>query len=201
MVAQLVLEVASIAVEDGLVFLTETVAADMIRDDDIYPGVRVNLDARLATAQLNFSIDINAGDPVVPAPTTTASPVLLGDDAIPVLAYPKAMVVAEKLVTALQRGRASTRWRDFADLFVLVPGDLVVAEVIVVLRAVAQHRGTALAPLANVLAGMPDEAQSRWAAWRARQGAQDRVPEKLATVLDALDGHTRPWLLSAAGSE
>ncbi|MBU1910555.1 MAG: nucleotidyl transferase AbiEii/AbiGii toxin family protein, partial [Verrucomicrobia bacterium] len=90
---------------------------------------------RLAASQSqNTPTDLpeeaNVGDPVVPAPIRTSIPVLLGDEPIEVLAYPKVMVFAEKLVTALQRGRASTRWRDFADLFVLVPGDLVEFEII-----------------------------------------------------------------------
>lgn len=99
---------------------------------------------------------------------------------------------------ALQRGRASTRWRDFADLFVLVPGDLLAAEVIEALRAVASHRGVALQPLGVVLAGMPKEAQARWATWRERQRAEDRVPQDFATVLDALDERTRAWISEAA---
>lgn len=108
-VGHLIAEIASIEIDDGVLFLPDTITTDLIRDDDIYPGVRVSLDARLATARIKFSVDLNVGDPVVPAPIRTAVPLLLGDEPIAVLAYPKAMVVAEKLVTALQRGRASTR--------------------------------------------------------------------------------------------
>lgn len=107
------------------------------------------------------------------------------------------MVVAEKLVTAFQRGRASTRWRDFADLLMLVPGDLVESEIIEALRAVAKCRGVPLRPLGEVLEGMPKEAQARWATWRERQGAQERVPEDFATVLDALDERTQAGFLKA----
>ncbi|MCA9633825.1 MAG: nucleotidyl transferase AbiEii/AbiGii toxin family protein, partial [Myxococcales bacterium] len=183
--------------DDGVEFLQDTITAAVIRDDDVYPGVRASLEARLATARLKFSVDFNVGDPVIPAPIRTAVPVLLGDETIEVLAYPKVMVVAEKLVTALQRGRASTRWRDFADLFMLVPGDLVDDEIIGALRAVAKYRGVPLQPLGKVLDGMPNEAQARWATWRERQGAQDRVPEDFAIVLDALDERTQTWLLKA----
>jgi hypothetical protein len=197
-VERLVVEIASVDAEDGVVFLIDTITADVIRDDDVYPGVRAVLEARLATARIKFSVDVNVGDPVVPAPIRTAVPVLLGDERIDVLAYPKSMVVAEKLVTALQRGRASTRWRDFADLFMLVPGDLLEAEVIAALRAVASHRGVTLQPLGAVLAGMAEEAQTRWATWRERQGAQERVPEDFAAVLNALDERTRAWLAAAA---
>jgi hypothetical protein len=163
---------------------------------NVAPG-RASLEARLATARLEFSVDFNVGDPVIPAPIRTAIPVLLGDETIEAQAYPKVMIVAEKLVTALQRGRASTRWRDFADLFMLVPGDLIESEIIEALRAVAEHRKVPLRPLGEVLEGMPQEAQARWATWRDRQGAQDRVPEDFATVLDALDERTRAWFSKA----
>ncbi len=35
------------------------------------------------------------------------------------LGYPIPMVLAEKIVTAAQRGITSTRWRDFADIYLL----------------------------------------------------------------------------------
>ncbi len=197
-VDRMIVEIASVAVDDGVVFLLDTLTTDVIRDGDVYPGVRTSLDARLATARIRFSVDINVGDPIVPAPLRTAVPVLLGEESIEVLAYPKAMVVAEKLVTALQRGQASTRWRDFADLFALVPGALVKTEAIDAIRAVAAHRGVRLRPLGEALAGMAKEAQSRWQTWRSRQGMNDRVPEDFATVLDALDERTRAWILEAA---
>jgi hypothetical protein len=196
-VQRLIVDVTSVEADDGVEFLQDTITAAVIRDDDVYPGVRASLEARLATARLKFSVDFNVGDPVIPAPIRTAVPVLLGDEPIEVLAYPKVMVVAEKLVTALQRGRASTRWRDFADLFMLVPGDLVESEVIDALRAVAKYRGVPLQRLGKVLDGMPNEAQARWATWRERQGAQDRVPEDFAAVLDALDEQTQAWFLKA----
>lgn len=36
------------------------------------------------------------------------------------------MVLAEKLVTAVQRGTANTRWRDFADVYLLTHTQLAV---------------------------------------------------------------------------
>ena len=196
-VQRLIVNVTSVEADDGVEFLQGTITAAVIRDDAVYPGVRASLEARIATARLKFSVDFNVGDPVVPAPIRTAIPVLLGDEPIEVLAYPKVMVVAEKLVTALQRGRANTRWRDFADLYMLVPGDLVGSEIIEALRAVAKYRSVPLRPLGEVLDGMPHEAQARWATWRERQIAQERVPEDFATVLDSLDEQTQAWFLMA----
>lgn len=123
---------------------------------------------------------------------------MLGEGEVELLAYPKAMVVAEKLVTALQRGRASTRWRDFADLLLITRGALDPVEVIDALVAVSAHRAMALRPVAEALTGMPEVAQARWETWLTRQGAPDVVPRDFQVLLDRLDQVTRPWVEAAA---
>jgi hypothetical protein len=45
---------------------------------------------------------------------------------------------------------------------------------------------------------MPTEAQRHWSTWRKRHGAEARVPDDFAAVLDALDLATRSWLVEAA---
>jgi len=82
------------------------------------PGIRVAITARLATAILPIHVDINVGDPVSPPARPIALPRLLGGH-ITITGYPIAMVHAEKIVTAIQRGTANTRWRDFADIYLL----------------------------------------------------------------------------------
>jgi len=75
------------------------------------------------------------------------------------------MVFAEKIVTALARGTANTRWRDFLDLYVLIQRHAVDAETLrTSMQHVAQYRGVPLSPLKPALAGFPDIAQSRWLA-------------------------------------
>lgn len=197
-IKRLIVDIVSVNMDDGVAFQIDTMTVEPIRDDDVYPGVRAVIEAELATARLKCSIDVNVGDPVIPAPHRIAIPSLLDDNPIDILAYPKSMVVAEKLVTALQRGRASTRWRHFADLFVLVTGDLPEDETIKAIHVVASHRKVSLQPLNVVLTGMPNEAQTRWATWRERQKAQDRVPEDFAAVLEVLDKATRSWITTAA---
>lgn len=101
---------------DGLTFETSSVEAVSIRDEDEYNGVRVSLAARLSTARMRFHVDVNVGDPIWPHPQKVAVPRLLGGH-IEMLGYPIPMVLAEKIVTAAQRGITSTRWRDFADTY------------------------------------------------------------------------------------
>jgi hypothetical protein len=93
------------------------------------------------------------------------------------------MVLAEKIVTALQRGTANTRWRDFGDIWSLarshvVPGkDLQRA-----IREVAHYRKAELIALSDVLGGYAELAQPRWAAWRQRQ-SRDELPFQFTNVL------------------
>lgn len=99
---------------------------------------------------------------------------------------------AEKVVTAVQRGVANTRWRDFGDIWVLARSRaLGGADLQIAIREVAQHRRAKLIPLADVLDGYPQLAQSRWAAWRNRQG-RDELPEQFGDLLAEVIAFAEP---------
>jgi len=74
--------------------------------------------ARLATARAHFHVDVSAGDPITPPAQQVRIPRLLGGE-ITARGYPLAMVYSEKIVTAIARGTVNTRWRDFADIYLL----------------------------------------------------------------------------------
>jgi hypothetical protein len=180
----------------------ETLDTSITRDDDLYPGVRVRLPVRLSTANLRLQVDVNVGDPVLPGARPTHIPSILPGPGPTVLAYPRAMVIAEKLGTALQRGAASTCWRDFADLYSLVEAGGVDSEQAAAsIAAVAAHRGVPLAPLGDVLAGMTDRAQARWASWIRQQGLAGRVPASFGDLVQRLDGATRPWMVASSAED
>jgi len=191
-VLRLVRDIAAVDLEDGLVFDIDGATAEIIRDEDEYSGVRVSLTATLATAQLSPHVDINIGDPIWPAPRTVELPRLLGGT-ITLAGYPLSMVYAEKIITALQRGTVNTRWRDFADLFILTRRHtLEGAELQRALAEVASYRRASLEPLATTLTGYATLAQSRWAAWRRKHHLDDRLPPMFSTVLDELIAFADP---------
>jgi hypothetical protein len=70
-------EVASIHGDDGIVFLPETVKAEAIREDAIYDGIRLTLEAHLDAARISLQVDVGFGDSVTPAPVETDYPTLL----------------------------------------------------------------------------------------------------------------------------
>ncbi len=111
----LVNEILAVAIDDGLTFDLDKTAVETIRDDADYPCLRATVSGSLATAILRFHIDINIGDPTWPEPRSIELPRLLGSASLTLDGYSAELVLAEKIVTALQRGTANTRWRDFVD--------------------------------------------------------------------------------------
>ena len=106
------------------------------------------------------------------------------------------MVLAEKIVTALQRGTANTRWRDFVDIANLATADLDPATLSEAINRVAEHRQTKVQPLEHVLAGYADLAQDRWAGWRRKQQLTD-TPENFSDLLRQVIAFSDPFLATA----
>lgn len=197
-VRALVHDVALAPLDDGLVF--EPGEAESIREGDAYAGVRVGVRGTLASAQLAFHVDVNVGDPVWPAPVPVQLPRLLDDEPIDLLGYPLSMVLAEKIVTALQRGTANTWWRDFADVYLLAQRHtLDGSELQRAVGEVAAFRQVPLTPIHQVLLGFAELGQSRWAVWRRNQGLDARLPERLADVLTLVTRVADPVVLQEAG--
>jgi hypothetical protein len=183
----LVRSVAALPAPDGLEFDTAGVTAGTIRDAAEYAGVRVTVPGRLARAVFRFHVDVNIGDPIQPPPVQVDLPRLLGGDPVRLLGYPIAMVLAEKVVTMVERAEANTRWRDFADVYLLTRDRPVhVAEFREAVVAVIAFRGVSPRPLAPLRETMPRLAQPRWAAWRRKQQLEAVLPEEFADVLDAV---------------
>ena len=194
-IIEAVVEIAAIGVDDGLVIAADQASAEVIREESAsYTGVRVSLPATLAGARVSFHVDVNVGDPIEPAPETTAVPRILGGS-IDVLGYSPEMVIAEKLVTAVQRGTANTRWRDFVDLDRIVRSRrLAGAQLVASTRLVAEYRLATLAPLRTVLDGYGAVAQVRWAAWRTKQKLEDEAPERIDDLIASLADFADPIL-------
>lgn len=190
----LIREIAAIAIADGLDFDAERATAQTIRDDDHYSGVRVTIGGELSRATIRLHVDINVGDPIWPEPQQVQLPRLL-DGTLLIRGYPLEMVFAEKIVTALARGTANTRWRDFLDLYVLIRRHAVNAQTLrTSMQHVAQYRGVPLSPLRPTLAGFSEIAQSRWFAWLRKQRLEAAAPAEFATVLEVVVSFADPLL-------
>jgi hypothetical protein len=189
-VARRVIEIAAMEdSDDGVEFLPDTVTTAVIRDDALYSGVRVTMTAQLATAQIKLRLDINFGDPVTPAPRTVELPSLRPDSPpICILGYPIETVLAEKLVTAIELGRANTRVRDFVDIYLLTGTQtLQCGSLRQALLATADFRGTTLIPLARAAEGLGELRDSTYVSYRKGLGeASASLPDRFSDVVAAV---------------
>jgi hypothetical protein len=97
------------------------------------------------------------------------------------------MVFAEKIVTAVTRGTQSTRWRDFADIYLLAGRHHVDgSQLIQSIREVAAYRGTELLALGEVLGDYGRIGQGQWSAWLRRQQMTERLPDQFSDVVAAV---------------
>ena len=82
--------------DDGLTFVPDSIQGDLIREDQRYGGIRIQMTAVLDNARISIQIDIGFGDAITPKAEQVKYPTLL-DQAAPILrAYPMVTTVAEK---------------------------------------------------------------------------------------------------------
>ena len=106
-----------IDINDGVTF--DILKISDIRLEDIYPGMRISIVCNYEGLKIPISVDITAGDKITPKEIDYKYPLMFEDKKIDILAYNLETVLAEKLHTILSRGIASTRLRDYYDLWVL----------------------------------------------------------------------------------
>jgi predicted nucleotidyltransferase component of viral defense system len=113
-------EICTLAVDDdGLVFLSETIRVRQIREDNVYGGLRVTLQARLGKIRIPLQIDIGFGDAITPAAQSEEFPTLLDFPAPILLAYPRETSIAEKFEAIVNLGLANSRMKDYYDIWLL----------------------------------------------------------------------------------
>ena len=135
-------QVCAISLGDGVVFEIGTITP--IREDDIYGGYRVMLNARFDTLLTPMSIDVSTGDAITPhAVQYNFSEIFDDEKSYELWAYNIETVMAEKVETILRRGVFNTRPRDFYDAYILATTQKFDKDVFdEALSATAKHRGT-----------------------------------------------------------
>jgi hypothetical protein len=104
---------------DGMQFDPNTVKARQIRENHIYGGIRVTLQASLYNAKIPLQIDIGYGDIVSPMPEDIEFPTILDAEPPQLKAYTRYSVVAEKFNAMVELGSINSRLKDFYDIWLL----------------------------------------------------------------------------------
>lgn len=203
-VAAVVRDLCEIEASDGIVFDPASIVGEEIRADEEYAGVRIRLVARLAGARIPVQVDVGFGDAIVPPPRRETYPTLLDHPAPRILAYPREVVVAEKLEAIITLGTANTRMKDFYDVHQLASAFPFDGGVLVrAVRATFERRGTPLpeAPphaLSTDFLGAPEQ-QAQWRAFVRRSRLQ--APPDGTTLARALQPFLEPVLVAALRGE
>jgi hypothetical protein len=177
---------------DGIQVDPATIRTDVMREQDEYQGVRCKLVAALGQARIPFALDFSFGDLDQSTEIELAS--VIDREPVRLAAYPLALNLAEKVVTAMQRRETSTRDRDFADLWVTSRLLRIDAQDLRGhILAVASNRGQPAITMAEALASMPDRQQA-YGAMVERMSYLSPPPERWTELIDGVIEFIDPLL-------
>jgi len=178
-----------------MTYVTDSIRAEIIREEMKYEGVWIHLDSRLGDARVPLTIDIGFGDVITPRVGLADFPVLLGGETLRIRTYPRETVIAEKLEAMVALGQPNSRMKDFADIWFLSPHFAFDGKTTA--RAIAQTfacRGTAMPsiPLALTPEFASDASkQMQWSAFIRRTSPQG-VPAELSEVVSNIAAFIGP---------
>jgi predicted nucleotidyltransferase component of viral defense system len=190
--------------DDGVQFDLDSLRVGLIREEQEYGGVRVEVIARVTSAQVRLQVDVGFGDAITPEATVVDFPALLDFPAPRIRAYPRETVVAEKLDAIVQLGMANSRMKDFYDVAVLArdfdfEGDLLIRAI----RATFERRKTSLpttlpVALTTTFAEDPTK-KTQWSGFVRKAGIRDArsLAETVAAVVAFIE---RPLRAAANGA-
>lgn len=194
-------DICRVDVNDGMVFLPDSVSAAAIRKEANYAGVRVTLLAMLDKARCPVQADIGFGDAVVPGPDEVDYPVILDGMAMPHLrVYPRYTVIAEKLEALTSLGILNSRMKDYFDLWVLARYSEFDHQILAqAVAATFERRQTKIPD--GVPIGLSDEFAAdalKEAQWNAFLRKNAIAPKPLSEVVADLRVFLLPLLATAA---
>ena len=185
-------DVCGIAFDDGVVFEIGTISP--IREDAIYGGYHVMLNAKFDTLLTPLSIDVSTGDAITPhAVQYNFSEIFDDEKSYELWAYNIEAVMAEKVETILRRSVFNTRPRDFYDAYILTTTQKFDYTIFAdALSATARHRGTTeqIADVTSILHNIEEspELETMWDKYRrqfsyAENITYEQIMDSIKTLL------------------
>lgn len=184
--------IIAISLDDGISFEIGTISP--IREDDIYGGYRIALNARFDTLLTPMTIDVSTGDVITPhAIPYQFTEIFSAENSYELWAYNIETVMAEKVETILRRGVFNTRPRDFYDTYILATTQRFDKELFAdALAATADHRETAeqISNISEILGNVEESPELRaiWEKYRkqfsyAKNIAYEQIMEVLRMLM------------------
>ena len=116
-IKEIVDEIININVDDGIKFEIKDIS--YIREEDEYENFKISLIANVGKTKNPMKLDLTTGDAITPREIEYTYPCIFSKENIKIMAYPLETILAEKYETIIRRNIATTRMRDFYDLYTL----------------------------------------------------------------------------------
>lgn len=190
---------ASLSSDDGLVFDSDSIRVDAIREDTKYGGWRVTLKVYLGTVRIPLQFDIGFGDAVTPEPEEVVYPSMLSEVSPRIMAYPMVTMLAEKCAIMVELGFANSRMKDFFDVWTVLNEFDISEEVLKsAIAATFKRRGTKIdneMPLCFTEEFSFDERKSvQWKAYLRKSGIVADCPQEFKVIADFIASKMLPLL-------
>ena len=189
----------SLSSDDGLVFDSDSIRVDAIREDTKYGGWRVTLKVYLGTVRIPLQFDIGFGDAVTPEPEEVVYPSMLSEVSPRIMAYPMVTMLAEKCAIMVELGFANSRMKDFFDVWTVLNEFDISEEVLKSSIATTfKRRGTKIdneMPLCFTEEFSSDERKSvQWKAYLHKSGIVADCPQEFKVIADFIASKMLPLL-------
>ncbi len=120
------LEILSIPIEDNVSFEIESIKD--IRMGDIYGGFRININGKFDKIKTNFFFEITTGDVITPREIKYKYHSIFENQTINIMAYTTETIIAEKFESIISKNIATTRAKDFYDIYMLINNNEIINE-------------------------------------------------------------------------
>ena len=178
-------------IPDGLVFDSETVKGQKIKEGADYEGVRVKFRGFLEHSRIAMQIDVGFGDVIYPKPKVIDYPVILDLPKPHLKGYTAESVVSEKFEAMVKLGLLNSRMKDFYDIWLMMRQfDFDRSKLAEALKRTFGYRKTPLPEHKPLFAEeIYDEKSDRQTLWKAflKKGDIKHAPEKLRTVAKEIE--------------
>lgn len=178
-------------VPDGLVFDSNTVKGQKIKENADYEGVRVKFIGFLGRSRIPMQIDIGFGDIIYPKPQIVDYPVILNFPKPHLKGYSAESVIGEKFEAIVKLGLLNSRMKDFYDIWLMMSQfNFNGSQLSEALRKTFNHRKTFFPQGRKLFAEeIYNEKSDRQALWKAFLNKNDiqKAPKKLSIIAGEIE--------------
>lgn len=111
-------EIIDINVDDNIKFKIEKIKE--IRQEELYTGFNINIDAEFDGLKTNLMLDITTGDIITYKEVEYSYKTLFDNETIKIMSYNYETILAEKFETIISKNIDNTRMKDYYDLYMFV---------------------------------------------------------------------------------